>query len=79
MNGHSKRLFEEEYHREQGFLNAEKELIEKQLMQELFEEEMAQKAAKIVLGKPRKAGKFGKHAKINLIRKVCRKPIRHKY
>lgn len=79
MQGRSKRLFEEQqedlYRREQGYLNAEKELIEKQLMQELFEEEMAQKAAKIVLGKPRKAGKFGKHAKISLIRKVCRKPV----
>jgi hypothetical protein len=75
----TKHLIDEEHgdiHRnETAYLYAEKELIESQLAQELFEEEMAQKAAKIVLGKPRKAGKFGKHAKVSLIRKACRKPL----
>jgi hypothetical protein len=82
MLGRSKRQFEEEqqeaYYREQAYLNAEKELKEKELMQQLFEEEMAEQPAKIVLGKVRKASKFGKHARVSLIRKVCRKPVRYK-
>lgn len=68
---------EEDFHKERAYLQAEKELKEKQLMQELFEEEMAGKPAKIILGRPRKAGKFGKYANVSL-RKFFRKPNRYK-
>lgn len=79
----TKQIFDEEFERnwlqEAAYIKAEKELKEKQLMQEIFEEEMSQRATKIVLERPRKAGKFGKHAKVSLIRKVCRKPVRYKH
>jgi hypothetical protein len=68
---------EEDFRRERAYLQAEKELKEKQLMQQIFEEEMTAKPAKIVLGRPRKAGKFGQYATVSL-RKFFRKPDRHK-
>lgn len=56
--------FEEEFYRERAYLNAEKEIREQQLMREILEEEMAEKPAKIVLGKPRKLSKFATYATI---------------
>lgn len=69
---------EELYFNERAYLQAENELKEKELSQQIFEEEMSQGAAKIILGEPRKAGKFGRHAKVSL-RKFFRKPIRYKH
>lgn len=66
----SKELFEEEqqnlYQQEQAYLNAERELHEQVLMQELFEEDMREKELhkpRIILGKGRKATKFATYGR----------------
>lgn len=56
--------FEEEYNRERAYLNAERETRETELMREVFEGEMKEKDAKIVLGKPRKVSKFAHYATV---------------
>lgn len=61
-------MVDEEYERihmqEKGYLEAERFVEEQQLMQELFEHEMAEKYAKIVLRKARKANKFASYATV---------------
>lgn len=69
----SKQIFEEENERihlyEKGYLDAEKEIREKQMMNEWFEEEMAAQSAKIVLRKAKKADKFAPYATVTYRKK----------